>query len=488
MKIAITYRLNVLNDIVDYFILVEAKQTFVGKPKPLFFDENKDLFNKFSEKIIHIIVDLPFDSNNININNRDQWKNEHFQRNCISQGLDKIKDTLNDNDSIIISDVDEIPDSKTLFKIKNGNIKNDISILEQDFYYYNLNSKRNEYWYHSKIITYKKYTELNISCNDIRFLQGTIVKNGGWHLSYFGSASFIQNKLKNFSHQEFNSNTFTDIDQIEEKINKQIDLFNRDKNNANSMTNISIDDNTYLPPLYQTYLRAFYKNTCYKPTFCVIHSCTLETTGTNVLDYIVEVINKTGFINVVDNVFINNIGLPIENKYQNNKYIVTNYSDNTQLFEYPSLNKVKTIALNNPDSNILYLHTKGISHIYTNVDRINCIKDWTNMMLYFLVEKHSECINKLNEGYDIVGCNYNKCTASAPEHFSGNFWWSKSKYINTLKVLNEEIGNRAYAEFWLFTKNPSYYVIHSSNINHYFSTYPMEKYSQNSIIQQITSK
>ena len=110
------------------------------------------------------------------------------------------------------------------------------------------------------------------------------------------------------------------------------------------------------------------------------------------------------------------------------------------------------------------------------------------MMLYFLVEKHSECINKLNEGYDIVGCNYNKCTASAPEHFSGNFWWSKSKYINTLKVLNEEIGNRAYAEFWLFTKNPSYYVIHSSNINHYFSTYPMEKYSQNSIIQQITSK
>ena len=72
--------------------------------------------------------------------------------------------------------------------------------------------------------------------------------------------------------------------------------------------------------------------TFYKPTFCVIHSCTLQTTGTNVLDYIVEVINKTGFIDVVDNVFINNIGLPIENKYQNNKYIVTNYSDNTQLF------------------------------------------------------------------------------------------------------------------------------------------------------------
>ena len=482
----LTYRLNVLNDIVDYFILVESNQTFVGKSKPLFFNENKDLFNKFSEKIIHIIVDLPFDNNNINIKNGEQWKNETFQRNCISQGLDKIKYILNDNDMIIISDVDEIGDPNTLFKIKNKDIKNDINVLEQDFYYYNLNSKRNEYWYHSKMVTYKKYKELNISCNDIRFLQGTIVKNGGWHLSYFGNASFIQNKLKNFSHQEFNSNVFTDIEKIEEKINKQIDLFNRDKNN--SMTNISIDDNTYLPPLYQTYLKSFYKNTIYKKIFCVIHSCTLQMTGTNVLDFIVEVINKSGFIDLVDNVFINNIGLRIENKYQNDKYIVNNYSDNSLLFEYPSLNKVKTIAENNPDSNILYLHTKGISH--TNINTIKCIEDWTNMMLHFLVEKHSECINKLNEGYDTVGCNYNSGNDSIPKHFSGNFWWSKSTYINKLHLLNENHDNRAYAEFWLFTENPYYYNIYSSYVDHdhYIYPYPMEIYSQNSIIKQLISK
>jgi hypothetical protein len=37
----LTYRLNALNDVVDYFILVESKQTHVGNSKPLFYNENK---------------------------------------------------------------------------------------------------------------------------------------------------------------------------------------------------------------------------------------------------------------------------------------------------------------------------------------------------------------------------------------------------------------------------------------------------------------
>ena len=263
-------------------------------------------------------------------------------------------------------------------------------------------------------------------------------------------------------------------------------FINQNKNNLkiveyNEFLNKELYDN-----LDWLNLKSFYTESN-KKIFCVIHSCTLQMTGTNVLDYIVEVINKTEFIDLVDTVFINNIGLPIENKYQNNKYIVTNYSDNTQLFEYPSLNKVQTIAANNPDSYILYLHTKGISH--TNINNIKYIADWTNMMLYFLVEKHSECVNKLNEGYDTVGCNYIESNQYTDKpHFSGNFWWSKSTYINKLHLLNENTGNRAYAEFWLFTKNPSYYNIYSSNVDHYIDPYPMDNYSQNSIITQIISK
>jgi beta-1,4-mannosyl-glycoprotein beta-1,4-N-acetylglucosaminyltransferase len=487
----LTYRLNALNNVVDYFILVEAKQTHVGNSKPLFYNENKHLFEKFSNKIIHIIVDLPFNKDKINISNDDQWTNEIFQRNCISQGIDILKNQnqLNDNDYIIIADVDEIPDPQILLKLRDGLFISDIIILEQDFYYYNLNSKRNEYWYHSKMVSYKKYKDLNISFNDIRFLNGIIVKNGGWHLSFFGDAQFIKNKLENFAHQEYNSDTFTDTAKISQKINEGLDLFNRDKcNKSSSIQKITIDDNSYLPPIYDKYLKAFYSKPSKPKIYCVIHSCTIPNKGTKVLDFIVNIINKTGFIDIVDNIIINNIGIPIENIYNdnneaNNKYTVINYAEDTSLYEYPSLNKIKEVAAQDPNSYILYLHTKGITR---DGQILNNVKDWINMMLYFLVEKYDECINQLNNNYDTVGCNYHLATHYCPVHYSGNFWWSKSSYINKLHLLDETNVDKAYAEFWLFTSNPNYYTIHSSsNVDHYYDSYPMEIYSHNSIIQQI---
>ena len=107
-------------------------------------------------------------------------------------------------------------------------------------------------------------------------------------------------------------------------------------------------------------------------------------------------------------------------------------------------------------------------------------------MLYFLVEKHEECIHQLNEGYDTVGCNYHLSRHQHPDHYSGNFWWSKSSYINKLHLLDETNVDKSYAEFWLFTSKPKYYTIHSSgDTNHYYDSYPMERYSHNSIMQQI---
>ena len=251
----LTYRLNILYPIVDYFIIVESTHTYIGKEKPLFFNENRNLFEKFMNKIIHIIVDdLPYKYPNVNIDNNDVWKNEYFQRNAISRGINYIKD-LSQNDVIIISDLDEIPDPYTLDKIKKGDIIVDINILEMDLYYYNLNTRFQNKWSLCKIISYKKYKELNISCNDIRNTPCCSILNGGWHLSYFGDKYFIQNKIQNFSHQELNNANYTDLDKIENRVKNYSDLYDRD---WCEFEKIKIENNTYLPPDYDKYLNKYY--------------------------------------------------------------------------------------------------------------------------------------------------------------------------------------------------------------------------------------
>jgi len=213
------YRLNLLKDIVDHFIVVESTHTFKGQPKKLFFD--KSFLKNYN--IVHIVVeDLPFLNNP---NNNEVWKNEKHQRNCIIRGLEKIK--LEGPDYFIISDVDEIPDPKTLLEIKKNNTIT-IGQLEQDLYYYNMNNRKNLLWYYPKILRYSYFCSINLDIHSIRLcLDYEKIKKGGWHLSYFGDPEFISNKIKNFSHQEFNLPDFTDIGKITTRIQNKQDIFDR---------------------------------------------------------------------------------------------------------------------------------------------------------------------------------------------------------------------------------------------------------------------
>ena len=252
----LTYRLNILNDVVDYFIIVESTHTFVGNEKKLYYDDNKYLFENFKDKIIHIIVDdFPYRCPEI-INETVSWTNEKYQRNAISKGINSISN-LNDNDIIIITDVDEIPNPEILKKIKNGENIININIIEMDFYYYNLNSIFKNKWRHPKILSYAIYKQFNNNCENIRFYNNIpIIENGGWHLSYFGDKYFIKNKIENFSHIECNTPKFTNLDNIQEKIDKSIDLFDRDS----ELTFIELKDNNNLPLEYDKYLKNYIKN------------------------------------------------------------------------------------------------------------------------------------------------------------------------------------------------------------------------------------
>src|SRR5690349_24880068 len=101
-------RLNVLNPVVDKFVLVESTRTFQNKPKPLYFQQNATRFSAFKDKIIHIVVDQFPDFGDWTEAN--SWTLEHHQRNSINRGLTR----CTRDDVVIISDLDEIPRPETI--------------------------------------------------------------------------------------------------------------------------------------------------------------------------------------------------------------------------------------------------------------------------------------------------------------------------------------------------------------------------------------
>jgi len=249
------YRFNILADVVDYFVIVESTHTFTGQKKSLLYDENKDMFAEFRHKIVHVIIDdFPYKYPNIDFLNGNQWQNEHFQRNNISRGFNRIEN-VKDDDLFIISDVDEIPDPSTIKSIRDGSIKVDLNSLCMDMYYYNLNSKIIAPWTLPKILSNRKYRELNVTIDNIRQMNCPEIIKGGWHLSYFGDSSFIQNKIVNFSHQELNQSIFTDLLKIEKRVHDCTDLYDRP---GNELQYINICNNTYLPDQYDTYLNGYF--------------------------------------------------------------------------------------------------------------------------------------------------------------------------------------------------------------------------------------
>jgi hypothetical protein len=157
----------------------------------------------------------------------------------------------------MINDIDEIIDPELLIQIKKKELIIDFHGLILDFYYYNLHCKHEKKWnYHSKILSYKKYKELGLTCSKIRYYDcPTLIPKSGWHLSCFGDVNYIKKKMEAFSHQEYNKEYYTDINKIKERIEQNKDFCEKEDVQINY---IPISENDYLPVAYETYLTQFY--------------------------------------------------------------------------------------------------------------------------------------------------------------------------------------------------------------------------------------
>lgn len=226
-------RLTELYDVVDYFILVEADHTHKGDSKSLIFEENKERFSKWSDKIINISVSFP--------SHLDVWGREKYQRNAFMPVLYSLG--LKNEDIVLITDADEIPDPERITYIKNTQKIEGIFKLEMDMYFACLSNKQvNVKWYHPKLMnwgTLKNSTpdecRLNFNCQ--------WWEKGGWHLTYFGDPSKISNKLQNFAHQEYNSERFTNEEHILNSVKEGKDLFGETR----IYEKINPSKNQYLP-------------------------------------------------------------------------------------------------------------------------------------------------------------------------------------------------------------------------------------------------
>lgn len=225
------FRLKELDSVIDKVVLVESRYTHAGNKKELFFENNKALFKEYLHKIIHIVVDKFPDTT-------DAWVRERYQRDYITEGLYKIKP--NQLDLVIISDVDEIPDSKTILNLKNSKF-NGVVALEQDIYCFNIETKMPQKWYHSKVCTYNKLVQIG-GPEKIRFHASVAIQKGGWHLTYFGDTDFIVNKIKNFAHQEFNTIDNTNPESIKTRMLNNEDVFGNNKGDY-----VDVLTNTYIP-------------------------------------------------------------------------------------------------------------------------------------------------------------------------------------------------------------------------------------------------
>ena len=233
-------RMKIMDPIVDRFVVSEATTTFSSLPKPLYFQENREMFKEFEEKIIHVVVeDTP---------PGDTHVRDTFQKNAVGRGLKDCKD----EDIIIFSDLDEIPNPEKIKEILPDFQDDKIYHFAQRLFYCYLNMEEvsgkllsyagefagveKRQWIGSKMCRYKLLKEQSLELGDLRFPErkecGIRVADGGWHFGYMGGKGEsdirkrVRDKVVSAAHQEYNSKEV--LNDAADKIKDGKDIFGRD--------------------------------------------------------------------------------------------------------------------------------------------------------------------------------------------------------------------------------------------------------------------
>tara|TARA_A100000164_G_scaffold54363_1_gene42876 strand:+ start:451 stop:1335 length:885 start_codon:yes stop_codon:yes gene_type:complete len=249
----IDVRFNILGEKVEKFIVVESCYSHSGKKKELNFNINN--YKKFKDKIIYIVIENEPDEINRdkNLKSIDKRANSLKRIDQSYEFMMKGIDSASNNDLIILSDNDEIPNLNSDQFLKS---KSDILIFKQLFFYYKFDLLYDAMpWHGSKAckknkllsmpwlrnLKNKKYPlwRLDTFFSNTKYSNLEIINDGGWHFTNLKSAEDLFNKMKNGGHHnEFEDNNIN-IEFIKEKINNHEVFYNHflDQTDPNKWNN-----------------------------------------------------------------------------------------------------------------------------------------------------------------------------------------------------------------------------------------------------------
>ena len=199
----LSLRVNILQDVVDRFYVVQATKTHQGTPK--------ECLDFKHPKVQMVTIDFP--------EGLDNWGRENYQRDY------RVDLSLFGQDAIVMnSDLDEIPSPESIIWLKENFNPQKVYLFNQRMFQYYLNNRNwSEEWYGTRAYSMESYHKFG--AQKIRTMKAAILPDAGWHFSFLGGLEEVKTKIKTYAHAEFNNEGI--LSSIEEQMEKNEDVFHR---------------------------------------------------------------------------------------------------------------------------------------------------------------------------------------------------------------------------------------------------------------------
>jgi hypothetical protein len=198
-------RLKLLSNVVDTFVIVEARVTHAGHPKELTFDPEQ--YAEWMPKIIYVVIDQfpPKPPGEVVIDGTESWWREKYQRDYAARYVKP------GGGMVICGDVDEIPDPAMLALLTS--VEHPIH-LGMAFLVHQPWWKKREPWVRAFVCSTEYASQKSLTETRLALERGKqihVMPDAGWHCSSFFDVDTQIRKVQHFAHREFSKEIDPDV-------------------------------------------------------------------------------------------------------------------------------------------------------------------------------------------------------------------------------------------------------------------------------------